>query len=117
MPGTEWHEARRRGKKLKRPLRRFLFRIAATLGMTVSEVCERMSSTELNEWMALVRLDPWGPFRDDLRGAIGAWAATAAWSKNSRVTDFLIRDAAEESQPATVAAARAYLKALRAGHG
>lgn len=98
-------------------MRRMLFRIAATLGMTVSEVEERMTSTELTEWMALIPMDPWGPFRDDLRGAIGAWASTAAWSKNAKVTDFLIRDPVEESRPATMADARAFLKALGGKHG
>jgi hypothetical protein len=33
----------------------FLFRLAAQLGMTVAELCERMTSTELSEWMAVHR--------------------------------------------------------------
>ena len=33
----------------------FLFRLAATLGMTVAELCERMDSRELSEWMAVHR--------------------------------------------------------------
>jgi len=32
-----------------------LFRLAAQLGMTVAELCDRMSSTELSEWMAVHR--------------------------------------------------------------
>lgn len=31
----------------------FLFRLAGHLGMTVSELSERMTSAELSEWMAL----------------------------------------------------------------
>lgn len=42
----------------------FLFRLAGHLGMTVSELCERMTSAELSEWMALDMFhrplpDPW----------------------------------------------------------
>jgi len=33
----------------------FLFRLAAQLGMTVAQLCEQMSSTELSEWMAVHR--------------------------------------------------------------
>jgi len=33
----------------------FLFRLAAQLGMTVRELCERMDSRELSEWMAVHR--------------------------------------------------------------
>ena len=32
-----------------------MFRLAAQLGMTVAELCDRMSSTELSEWMAVHR--------------------------------------------------------------
>lgn len=42
----------------------FLFRLAGHLGMTVSELCDRMTSAELSEWMALDMFhrplpDPW----------------------------------------------------------
>ena len=32
-----------------------MFRLAAQLGMTVAELCDKMSSTELSEWMAVHR--------------------------------------------------------------
>ena len=38
-----------------RPTRRFLFRLAGHLGMTVRELGERMDSRELTEWMAFER--------------------------------------------------------------
>ena len=46
------------------PSRRFLFALAGHLGMTVREICERMDSQELSEWMAYTRYfvalpDPW----------------------------------------------------------
>jgi len=31
----------------------FLFRLAGHLGMTVDELCDRMTAAELSEWMAL----------------------------------------------------------------
>jgi hypothetical protein len=37
------------------PLRRFVFRLAGHLGMTVRELSERMDSRELSEWMAFTR--------------------------------------------------------------
>lgn len=38
-----------------RPTRRFLFRLAGHLGMTVGEIENRMDSRELSEWMAYAR--------------------------------------------------------------
>lgn len=45
-------------------MRRFLFRLAGHLGMTVGELCRRMDSRELSEWVAFTRFfhalpDPW----------------------------------------------------------
>lgn len=45
-------------------MRRFLFALAGHLGMTVAELCQRMDSRELSEWMAYTRYfqalpDPW----------------------------------------------------------
>lgn len=45
-------------------MRRFLFRLAGHLGMTVRELCRRMDSQELSEWVAFTRYyqalpDPW----------------------------------------------------------
>ena len=45
-------------------MRRFLFRLAGHLGMTVRELSRRMDSQELSEWVAFTRYfhalpDPW----------------------------------------------------------
>jgi hypothetical protein len=66
--------------------------------MTVGEIEERMSSTELAEWVALIRLDPWGYYRSDLQHALAAWAPMAAWSKGAKITDFLPRDLCAEME-------------------
>ena len=39
------------------PERRFYFRLARELGMTVSELLNRMDSAELTEWVALYKLE------------------------------------------------------------
>lgn len=38
-----------------RPTKRFLFRLAGHLGMTIRELGQRMDSRELSEWMAYER--------------------------------------------------------------
>lgn len=41
--------------------------------MTVAELQQRMSSREFTEWMAFYQLEPFGPWRDDIRiGVLGA---------------------------------------------
>lgn len=88
-----------------------MFRLAATLGMTVGELSERMTAAELAEWIALIPIDPWGPYRADLHGAMNAWAGVAPWSKQAKVSDFLIREPDQE-KPATIDEARSFLMAL-----
>jgi hypothetical protein len=46
--------------------------LALSLGMTLSEVRERISAAELSAWFAYYRLEPWGEERADLRSAIVA---------------------------------------------
>jgi hypothetical protein len=70
-------------------MRRLMFRLAGYLGMTVSELEVRCSSSELSEWACLAGLDPWGEYRADVRGAVGAWASIAAWNSKANVSDFL----------------------------
>jgi hypothetical protein len=49
-----------------------------SLGCTVEELLNRVSSAELTEWMAYARLEPFGPHREDLRaGVIASVMATA----------------------------------------
>ena len=52
------------------PERRFAFRLALMLGMTVSELGARMSSSEFAEWMAYDRLEPFGELRADYRNGL-----------------------------------------------
>ena len=59
------------------------------LGRTVAELESTMSSAELAEWLALLRVEPWGPYRADLQAAIGAWASAAPWSSKVKLADFL----------------------------
>ena len=51
---------------MARPWRRFLFRLAATLGCTVRELLQRLTVPELVEWMAFDRLEPLGIGRVNL---------------------------------------------------
>lgn len=90
-----------------------MFRLAATLGMTVAELSERMTAAELHEWVALISIDPWGPYRSDLHAAMTAWAGVAPWSKQAKVSDFLIREPESRNQkPATLEEARSFLSGL-----
>lgn len=83
-----------------------LFRLAGHLGMTVGEIEERMSATELAEWVALIRLDPWGYYRTDRASALCAWASMAAWSRGAKIEDFMPPDlcAEMEAERTTLAA-------------
>jgi hypothetical protein len=75
-----------------RPLRRFLFRLAGHLKMTVGELCLRMDSVELSEWIAYERY--WhGPMGDEWRqvGTLAA-ASLAPYVRKGqapKVTDFI----------------------------
>jgi hypothetical protein len=75
-----------------RPLRRFLFRLAGFLHMTVGELCERMDSHELSEWIAYERHFH-GPLGDEWRqtGTVAA-AILAPYVRRGqapKVTDFI----------------------------
>jgi hypothetical protein len=75
-----------------RPLRRFLFRLAGHLHMTVAELCERMDSRELTEWIVYERY--WrGPLDDGWRQTgLLASAILAPYSKRGQApksTDFI----------------------------
>lgn len=54
-----------------RPGRRFCFRLAAHLGITVGELLDRTSSRELAEWQAFERIEgPLGGLRGDVHAAM-----------------------------------------------
>lgn len=75
-----------------RPLRRFLFRLAGHLHMTVGELCERMDSHELSEWIVYERY--WhGPLSEEWRQTgVLASAMLAPYTRRGqspKATDFI----------------------------
>lgn len=54
------------------PFRLFLFRLALAFGCTVSELSDRVNSSEIVEWMAYYNIEPWGSPIDGLRHACTA---------------------------------------------
>jgi hypothetical protein len=75
-----------------------MFALAGHLGMTVAELGERMTASELSEWIALMTVEPWGQARGDIQAATAAWAATAPWAKDVSLADFLPRYGEESRQ-------------------
>lgn len=66
-----------------------LFALAGHLGMTVGELGDRMTSSELSEWAALIAVEPWGCYRDDMLNAINSYASAAPWCKGTKVSDWM----------------------------
>jgi hypothetical protein len=64
--------------------------------MTVGELEMRMSAREFSEWIELLRVDPWGPYRSDLQHALSAWSPIAAAGGKAKVEDFLPSDRSED---------------------
>tara|TARA_Y100000310_G_scaffold112096_1_gene110523 strand:- start:215 stop:535 length:321 start_codon:yes stop_codon:yes gene_type:complete len=70
----------------------FYHRLALALGMTVSEMLQKMSSAELTDWLAYWRLDPFGEERADLRAGIVAATTANVWAgkgKRAKPADFM----------------------------
>lgn len=55
-----------------RPERRFTFRLALALGMTVEDMLDRMTWREYREWLEFYEVEPFGDERADLRSGIVA---------------------------------------------
>jgi hypothetical protein len=86
-----------------------MFALAGHLGMTVAELGDRLTSCELSEWIALLAVEPWGPYRQDLLNAISCYASAAPWCKNTKVSDWIPRfDKHEPDQSAILP----YLRSL-----
>lgn len=62
----------------------------------MAELDERLSSAEFAEWVALLAVEPWGPYRDDYHGAVTAWANLAPWDKSIEPKDFFPKWAKSE---------------------
>jgi len=79
-------------------LRRILFALAGHLGRTVSELEEELSSAELTEWIALLSIEPWGPYRDDYLSSVTAWASLSPWSKEIKLADLIPKWGQQEQE-------------------
>jgi len=66
--------------------------LALQLGMTVSELMQRMSALEETHWMALYQFEPWGDHRADIRsGQIAQilYNSNVKKGRSKTLTDFL----------------------------
>ena len=80
------------GKLTERQDRRFHFRLALALGMTVKELLGKTDARELMEWRAYCELEPFGQDRADAGAAMVAYTvATVNGVKNVEPSDFLPR--------------------------
>jgi hypothetical protein len=66
-----------------------MFALAQTLGRSVRWVERNVNSRELSEWIALLAVEPWGPYRADLLNAINCYAVSAPWCKGTKVSDWM----------------------------
>lgn len=65
--------------------------LAMCLHKTVEELDATMSSAELAEWLALLAVEPWGPYRADLHAALQAWSQVSVWNKEAKFSDYLLK--------------------------
>ncbi len=95
--------------------RRFTFRLALALGMTVREMLSRMSALELTEWQRYYDVEPFGEERSDLRAAIVARViAQSNGARAAKLEDFIPRFERREARPQTAADQMAVFRALAA---
>ena len=71
-------------------MRRFSFRLALALGMTVRELLSRIGADELSEWIAYASLEPFGAIRGDLQAGIVASTIAGALGGKATPGDFLL---------------------------
>jgi hypothetical protein len=58
--------------------------------MTVAELQSRMSFAEFSEWLVLLGVEPWGPYREDCLSALGRHAALTPWAKEPiKISDLI----------------------------
>lgn len=89
--------------------------MALALGVPVAELLSRISSTELNEWIAYDRIDPIGQMRGDLRTGIIASTIANAMGRKEDGTKFIPVDFmpyAEQPKPNPVKRFRAQMAHL-----
>jgi hypothetical protein len=70
-----------------------MFRLALALGMTVAELEQRMSASEISEWIAYDSLEPIGAFRTDygfaMLAALYVNAHRTKGSQSAKVSEFM----------------------------
>lgn len=85
----------------------FLFRLALALGKSVREV-ESFGASELADWEAYWKMEPWGAYRDNIHaGLICSVLANIHRRKGAaEITyeDFMLKDKAEYKRAETVRA-------------
>ena len=67
----------------------FKFRLAAHLGMTVSELDSRMSSREFTEWMVYAQIEPFGPVRQDYHASLISTVIANSNGNKMKPEDFI----------------------------
>lgn len=76
-----------------------MHRLALGLGMTIAELGARMGATELERWMEFWRVEPWGPYRDNIHAGLIAAAVlqphVPRGKRSPTHADFMLKDAQE----------------------
>lgn len=63
--------------------------LAGHLGKSLRWVEKHIDSVELSKWIALLAVEPWGCYRQDLLNAIACFASVSPWGKASKVSDWM----------------------------
>lgn len=63
--------------------------LAGHLGKSLRWVEKHIDSVELSKWIALLAVEPWGCYRQDLLNAISCYASAAPWCKGTKISDWM----------------------------
>lgn len=63
--------------------------LAGHLGKSLRWVEKNIDSVELSKWIALLAVEPWGYYRQDLLNAISCYATAAPWCKGTKISDWM----------------------------
>lgn len=67
-----------------------MLHLALAFGMGPKRLGRELDSREVAEYIALQRVDPWGPVRSDIQAATAAFGAASVWSDKIRLENFVI---------------------------
>lgn len=67
-----------------------MLHLALAFGMGPKRLGRELDSREVAEYIALQRVDPWGPVRSDIQAATAAFGAASVWSDKIRLDNFVI---------------------------